>query len=75
MVYTRKAALEEVGHLGIAFLGSSIHGTLSRVLAEYRRTHPEAEIEVTNVRFCPSCEELRKQVQPLISIYRMSPYP
>lgn len=44
--YTRKAALGEVGHIGIAFVGSSIHGTLSRVLAEYRRTHPEVEIEL-----------------------------
>lgn len=26
---------------------------------------------VTNVRYCPSCKELRKQVKPLIGIYRL----
>jgi hypothetical protein len=28
-------------------------------------------LAVTNIRYCPSCKELRKQVKPLIGIYRM----
>lgn len=54
----RSVARGEAGRLAIGFVGSSMHGALPGVLREYRRTHPNVALALTELPTAGQLEAL-----------------